>query len=120
MAAAALLGWGGVVTVVMSVSPAEVSAILLVFLYLSLFTALTCTITVAGFMARAALLKKNFDLQRHVAVSFRQGILLALAAICALILSSQGWLHWWSSVAIIAVMTALETMMITAKLKVSE
>jgi len=120
MSAAALLGWGGVVTVILTVNPAEASLILLVFLYLSLFTALTCTITVAGFMARAVLLKKNFDLQRHVAVSFRQGILLSLAAISALLLSSQGWLHWWSAVLIVVAMTALETLMITARLKVSE
>jgi hypothetical protein len=120
MSVAALLGWGGVATVVLTVNPAEAAAVLLVFLYLSLFTALTCTITVAGFLARAVLLKANFDLQRHVAVSFRQGVLLALSAVMALFLSSHGWLYWWSGLLIIVVMTALETLMISAKIKVDE
>lgn len=117
MTAAAVLAWGAVATVILSVHPSDASSAILAFLYLALFTALAATLAVVGFLVRAALLRASFDVARQVAVSFRQALLLSFAATLALLLSSRDWLNWWSATFIIIGLTGIELLVISAKIK---
>lgn len=81
------------------------------------YLALTGTLSVIGFLLRAALLRQQFVVSRHVAVSFRQAVLLALLIVVALFLQSKSLLTWWNALLIVAALTVLEFFFISAKIK---
>lgn len=91
-----LVSWAAWVVVVRSVDPGGSSFIGPVIFYLTLFFALVGTFTLVGYFMRLWR-SHNEVVYRHVATAFRQGILLSLAFIAALILQSFHYLSWWAA-----------------------
>ena len=117
MIAGTALAWAAVAAIIVAVNPAEASLVLLIFLYLSLFLAILGTLAVLGFLVRAVLFRQKMDLTRQVAVSFRQGVLLSALAVGALLFSSRGWLNWWTGIAMVVILTTVELIIISAKVR---
>ncbi|MEY4745372.1 MAG: hypothetical protein RL272_1317 [Candidatus Parcubacteria bacterium] len=117
MAVGTALAWTAVGLVVGTVDPTDTQPMVFGVFYASLFLALTGTLSVIGFLLRAALLKRQFVVSRHVAVSFRQAVLLALLIVVSLLLQSKSLLTWWNALLIVAAITVLEFFFISAKIK---
>ncbi len=117
MAVGTALAWTAVGLIVGTVDPTDTQPLVFGIFYASIFLALTGTLSVIGFLLRAALLRQQFVVSRHVAVSFRQAILLALLIVVALFLQSKSLLTWWNALLIVAALTVLEFFFISAKIK---
>lgn len=107
IAVAAGLGWLGWLLVVNRLSPYESVGLSLLFFYLTLFLALSCTLTILGFYFRVWLFK-NEVFYKHINVSLRQGIFLALIAIFSLVFQMVKVLTWWSGILLILIAMLLE------------
>lgn len=115
MAAGTALAWCAVGLVVGTTDPSVAQAPVFAAFYVSLLLALTGTFSLVGFVLRIGLLKRQLVVSRHVAVSFRQAVLLALLVTVALFLRSQGMLTWWSALLIVIALTLLESFLISAQ-----
>lgn len=113
----ALVGWGSFALVLNRlepcISPGEVTlchAIApggLTLFFLSLSCALLATFIVLGFAMRIWM--NNYEIfKEHLAVSVRQGILLTLCTLGALILLLLNSLTWWSGLLLIALIMLIE------------
>ncbi|HTK04630.1 MAG TPA: hypothetical protein VL500_03535 [Candidatus Eisenbacteria bacterium] len=109
------LAWGAVGIIIATVDPTDTQLVVFGVFYASLWLALTGTLSIIGFVLRVALLKKQLVVSRHVAVSFRQAVLLALLIVVSLFLQSRSLLTWWNAVLIVAALTVLEFFFISAK-----
>jgi hypothetical protein len=111
------LAWSAVALVIGTTDPTTAQPLIFGAFYVSLFLALTGTFSVAGFILRIGLLKQQLVVSRHVAISFRQAILLALLVVTALFLQSQSLLTWWSAIIIVMALTLLEFILISAQMR---
>lgn len=64
--------------------------------YLTLFFALTCLFSLAGFFLRRRIFEDRIEFQQAEA-AFRQGALLALTFVGLLLLQGQRWLNLYSA-----------------------
>lgn len=104
---AGFLAWLAFVTVILKFNPYESTSLALSFFYLSLFIALSCTLTLIGYFFRLWLYK-NEVFYVHINISLRQGVLLSVIAIGCLVLLMLEVLTWWSGVLLIFAATLLE------------
>jgi hypothetical protein len=104
---AGALSWMAWVLVIFKLDPVESTGLALVFFYLSLFFALTCTFTVTGFYFRVWL-NKNEIYYNHINIALRQGFLLTIIALGCLTFQLIGVLTWWSGLLFIACITMVE------------
>lgn len=104
---AGLLAWVAWITVLYKFNPYESASIALAFFYLSLFIALSCTFTLAGYFFRLWLYK-NEIFYIHINISLRQGVLLSLIAVSCLVLLMLKVLTWWSGTLLIVAAVLLE------------
>lgn len=111
------LAWGAVGIIIATVDPTDTQLVVFGVFYASLWLALTGTLSIIGFVLRVALLKKQLVVSRHVAVSFRQAVLLALLIVVSLFLQSRSLLTWWNALLIVAALTVLEFFFISAKVR---
>ncbi len=93
--------------------PNSASALVLILFYLSLFIGITGLFTLIGLSIRRISQKRKFPLPlsrflRQLEVSFRQGLLLSLVLISALILQSQRILAWWHLLVLVALVGLAE------------
>jgi len=115
MTAGTALSWVAVWLVVANVDPHKAPLVVFGIFYASLFLSLTGTFSVIGFLLRIALLKQQLVVSRHVAISFRQSLLLSALFTISLFLKSKDLLTWWSVPLIIVGLTALEFFMISSR-----
>lgn len=111
------IAWAAVGLIVGTVDPTDTQPVVFGVFYASLWLALTGTLSIIGFVLRVALLKKQLVVSRHVAVSFRQAVLLSLLVVVALFLQSRSLLTWWNALLIVAALTVLEFFFISAKVR---
>jgi hypothetical protein len=102
-----LVAWGALIIVLNYLNPETAGQIGLLFFYLALFLSLAGTLTLLGFAWRYWRHKQDV-LFRHVLISFRQGVLLALAAVITLWLKVHDLLTWWNLGLLIIGLTLLE------------
>lgn len=101
------VSWGAFGLVLNYLKPATAGNSGFLFFYLSVFLGLTGTLTLFGFAWRY-LRHRDEVLFRHVSISFRQGALLALAAVVALWLEAHDLLTWWNLGLLVIGLTLLE------------
>lgn len=95
------LSWGSWVYVLFQVDPQEAGLTGLVLFYVTLFAACVGTLAILGSVYRVVLRKRHHLVTREVRISFRHALMVSLAAIMALILSTQN--HWsWMAFIILA------------------
>ncbi len=107
LAIGTLVSWGAWVLVITYLNPQTAGTTGMLFFYLSLFLSLSGTLTLLGFSWRYWR-HRDEVLFRHVSISFRQGVLLALAVIVALWLKVSNLLTWWNLSLLIVGLTLLE------------
>jgi len=88
------------VAILIYFDPTSSDLLIFILFYLSLFIAATGIFTLLGLFIRGISQKRRFPLPlsravRQMEVSFRQGFLLAVILVTALILQSQRILAWW-------------------------
>lgn len=107
LAIGTLVSWGALALVVTYLNPETAGATGMLFFYLSLFLGLSGTMTLVGFSWRYWR-HRDEVLFRHVSISFRQGVLLALAVVIALWLKVNNLLTWWNLSLLVVGLTLLE------------
>lgn len=115
VAAATLIAWICVAMIVTMTSPADAHAAVLGILYTAGFLALAGTYSLAGFGLRIWLLKQHYFVSRHVLIALRQGMLLALLTVIALVLASRGILSWWTALLTMGALTLFEFFFVSGK-----
>jgi len=114
MTTGALISWLGWVLVINFIDPTSAGLIGFIFFYLSLFLALTGTITIIGLLIRMRITKEEF-ITKEVEIAFRQGMLFSFLIIGLLFLQSQRLLTWWNIILFILALTILEFFFISFK-----
>lgn len=112
MALSTALCWLGVFSIVNIVDPVEGGLLGLALFYAALSLALIGTFSVLGMLFRA-MLRKHEAATRHVAISFRQGLLLTILVVGSLILQSRMILTWWNLLLFAGTLTVLEFFLIS-------
>ncbi|HBH16751.1 MAG: hypothetical protein UV57_C0050G0005 [Parcubacteria group bacterium GW2011_GWD2_43_10] len=107
LAIGTLVSWGALVLVMTYLNPQTAGTTGFLFFYLSLFLSLGGTFTLVGFAWRYWR-HRDEVLFRHVSMSFRQGILLALAVVLASWLKTNNLLTWWNTGLLVVGLTLLE------------
>jgi hypothetical protein len=88
------LAWGAWVLILNTVPPRSGGALGELFFFGALFLAITGTLTILGVLGR---IRASSALPSvHLGASFRQGALLAIAAVGALLLQRFHILRWWN------------------------
>ena len=106
------LCWIGVFSIVEIVDPSEAGLLGLLLFYAALSLALIGTFSMLGMIVRAAL-RRHEAVSRHVAISFRQSLLLTLLVIGALLLQSRSLLTWWNLLLFAGTLVVLEWFLIS-------
>lgn len=107
MVFATLLAWGCLTVILIYLEPTAAQFPISILFYLSLFMAAAGALFFIGFSLRRISCRKGIILEQ-LHISFRQGILLAIILVGALILQSQRVLAWWNLLALVAVVGLLE------------
>jgi len=115
MGAATIIAWVGFFTIIFNFDPQEANWIIFILFYLSLFLAVSGTLSIIGFFARILLLRKRSILRYLVAESFRQATIVAAALVVTLILQSVRILTWWNMALLILAAAALEFLILLFK-----
>ncbi len=115
MSIGAFICWLAWFFVVSSIDPTQTSFFGFLFFYLSLFLALTGTVSVMGFLVKKIILKEDRVVFHHVKSTFRQGMLAALIIISGLILLQIKLLAWWSAILLVLFFTAVEGIIFTSR-----
>lgn len=105
-----LLAWGAWGFVVTNVQPGISGITGLGLFYMTLCVSLIGTLTLVGLLVRLLFsYRQPHGLAfRDVRISFRHAVLLSMVGVLALICSSEGWLHWWTWLALLAGAMAVE------------
>ena len=104
---AGVISWIAWILVITKMSPYESMGPSLTFFFVTLFIALTTTLTAIGFYFRLWVFK-NEIFYKHINVSLRQGVFLSLIAVFSLVFQMIRVLTWWSGILLIAVAVLLE------------
>lgn len=105
-----LLAWGAWGFVILNVQPGVSGITGLGLFYTTLCVSLIGSLTLIGLFVRLLLSRSRANglAFRDVRISFRHAVLLSTVAVLALICSSEGWLYWWTWLALLASAMALE------------
>jgi hypothetical protein len=104
---AALVSWAAWYIVISKLDPFESTGLALSLFFLSLFFALSCTLTIFGFYFRLWL-NKNEIYSNHIIVAFRQGIELTIISLGCIFFLILGVLNWWSGFLLILCVSLVE------------
>ncbi|MBI4592364.1 hypothetical protein HY733_02865 [Candidatus Uhrbacteria bacterium] len=108
---AAWIAWA---VVVHSVDPSRSGILGLLLFYLTFTMSVFGTMALMGLLIR--LWRCRTALMPRIAVrSFRQAILLSLLLSGSLILSSHGWLRWWTVFLIVIMVTCVELVFLSSR-----
>lgn len=114
MAVGTVVSWGALGLVLTYLDPKETGALGFLFFYISVFLSATGSLTLLGFAWRY-FRHRDEVLFRHVSISFRQGVLLALVAVGTLFLQAQELLTWWNLTLLVVGLTLLEFFLLSAR-----
>lgn len=115
MSIGAFICWLAWFFVLGSIDPTQAKFFGFLFFYLSLFLALTGTISVIGFLIKKIILKEDQVVFHHVKSTFRQGTLTALLIIIGLILLQIKLLAWWSAILLVLFFATIEGIIFTSR-----
>ena len=104
---AGIISWIAWVLVLTKMSPYESMGPSLTFFFITLFIALTTTLTALGFYFRLWFFKIEF-FYKHINVSLRQGVFLSLVAVFSLVFQMIKVLTWWSGILLVSAAVLLE------------
>ncbi|MBI5466417.1 MAG: hypothetical protein HY974_03960 [Candidatus Kerfeldbacteria bacterium] len=108
------IAWGAFALVINYLNPNVVGPAGFLFFYVALFLGISGTLTLLGFAWRY-LRHREEVLFRHVSISFRQGVILALLVVGTLFLQANRLLTWWNLGLLIIGFTLLEFFYLTAR-----
>lgn len=114
MSVGTVLSWGAVLGVLTFMNPNEAGTLGLLFFYITVFLAITGTLTLLGF-AWHYFRHREQVLFRQVTMSFRQGIILSFMGVSALFLSANNLLTWWNLGLLVVGLTLLEFFWLSVK-----
>lgn len=114
MSLATLSAWIAWVVVLMLIDPYAAGLVGFLFFYLTLGLSLIGTLSLVGVGIRFWR-GGNELLSRHVAVSFRQSLLLSIICIGSLLLLPVGLFRWWSIALLIASVSCVEAAFLLSK-----
>jgi hypothetical protein len=109
-----LVAWGAFIAVLNYLNPEVAGMTGFLFFYLSIFLSVTGTLTLLGFAWRYWRHREEV-LFRHISISFRQGVFLAIMVVGALFLEANKFLTWWNLGLLIVGLTLLEFFLLTAR-----
>lgn len=104
---AGLFSWMGWILIINKLSPDDNVGIVLALFFLTFFIALGATFAVLGYYFRLWLFR-NEIFYKHINVSLRQGVLLALVSVFSLVFQMLKVLNWWSGMLILVITVLLE------------
>lgn len=108
------IAWGAFLLVINYLSPSTAGTIGFLFFYLALFLGISGTLTLLGFAWRYFRHREEV-LFRHVSISFRQGVILALMVVGSMFLQANKLLTWWNLALLILGFTLVEYFYLTAR-----
>lgn len=109
MSIGTIICWLIWVLVVSNIDPVETGLVGSIFFYVSLFLALIGTFSVIGFLIRKKIIKDEVVVFHHVRHTFRQGLLISLLILIALMMLQFKLLTWWTGVLIVLLFLVLES-----------
>lgn len=92
-----------------NIDPKATGLVGYVFFYFSLFLALVGTFSVIGFIIRKRVVKDEMVVFHHVRHTFRQGLLISLLILIALVMQQFKLLTWLTGILIILLFLVLES-----------
>ncbi len=104
---AGVISWIAWFLVITKLSPYESMGPSLTLFFVTLFIALTSTLTALGFYFRLWAFR-NEVFYKHINVALRQGVFLSLIAVFSLVFQMMRVLTWWSGILLIAAAVLLE------------
>ena len=104
---AGVISWIALFLVLTKMSPYESMGPSLTFFFITLFIALTTSLTALGFYFRLWFFK-NEIFYKHINVSLRQGVFLSLVAVFSLVFQMIKVLTWWSGILLVSAAVLLE------------
>jgi len=110
---AVLLASACLAAILIYLSPELVNPSVFILFYLSLFIAATGIFTLIGLFIRWISNRRGFSLSvnrifTQLEISFRQGLLLAVILVSALVLQSQRILTWWHLPLLVGIVSSAE------------
>ena len=99
--------WGAWLMVVFYLGASAAGTMGFIFFYLSLLVAVVGSTTLVGFGLRHWL-HRDEGVFRQVAISFRQGVLLGIVVLLALMLQAEKLLTWWNFGILLLALTIVE------------
>lgn len=111
--------WGAWLMVVFYLAPSSAGVMGFVFFYMSLGVAVVGTTTLVGFGLRH-LLHRDEVVFRQVAISFRQGVLLGIVVLLALMLQAERLLTWWNLGILLLALTIVEFFFLSMRRELPE
>ena len=110
---ATLLASACLAAILVYFNPIGSSSLIFILFYISLLIASTGIFTLIGLFIRRVSQRRRFPLPnsraiRQLEVSFRQGLLLAVILLTALILQSQRILVWWHLIILVGLVGLAE------------
>lgn len=96
------------------INPQLTSVLGFALLYLSLFFALTGTLSLLGYLFRW-LFTRKYSKSDEVTISFRQAVFFALVFTGSLFLQGNRLLTWVNALVLVALVTALEFLFVSLK-----
>lgn len=103
----ALFSWSAWYLVIQKLNPYDSQILSLALFFLSLFFALTSTLTLGGFYLRKWFYK-NEIFYSHLSIALRQSILLTLCIIGSLLFLMLGVLTWWDGLLLVLIIVLIE------------
>lgn len=103
-----LIAWAAFLLIVALVDPLSAGTLGLVFFYVALAVATSGTLALIGLFVRTVVVRTQDVLSKQVTHSFREGFLVALLLVAALMLQSRGLLSVINTTLLLAVLVLTE------------
>ncbi len=113
MLAGCAVSWALLAYVILNINPDESGLMGFAAFYIALYATCVGFLSLIGIIFRIHVRGRKATAFREVRIAFRHAILLSAVAVCALILSSVGWLAWWNFLLLLAAVGSLEYVFLT-------
>ncbi|TAK04643.1 hypothetical protein EPO33_01465 [Patescibacteria group bacterium] len=103
-----VIAWAAFLLIVALVDPLSAGTLGLIFFYVALAVATSGTLALIGLFVRTVVVRTQDVLSKQVTHSFREGFLVALLLVAALVLQSRGMLSVLNTTLLLAVLVLTE------------
>lgn len=103
-----LIAWAAFLLIVALVDPLSAGILGMIFFYVALAVATSGTLALIGLFVRTVVVRTQDVLSKQVTHSFREGFLVSLLLVAALILQSRGLLSILNTTLLLAVLVLTE------------